>query len=105
MRACMLELYKSWEETLLMIKFVYNNKYRASISRTPCEDLHGRSSKSPLLWNEIRETITLAPDMVKESNDQVRVIQEKMRAPYDQQETYADKKRPFEEFEVRKKVF
>lgn len=69
MRVCMLEFYKFWEEILLMIKFVYNNKYCVSIFRIFCEDLYGRSSKSLLLWNEIREIIILVLDMVKESND------------------------------------
>ena len=79
LRACALEYQGSWEDHLDLIEFSYNNSYHASIKMAPFEPLYGRKCRSPLCWNDISETVVLGPDMIQETMDQVRVIQEKIK--------------------------
>ena len=47
------------------------------------EALYGRKCRNPLCWNDISETVVFGLEMVQELVDQVRVIQEKIRAAQD----------------------
>lgn len=73
-----------------LIEFSYNNSYHASIKMAPFEALYGRKCRSPLCWNDISETVVLGPEMIQETVDQVRFIQEKIKAAQDRQKSYAD---------------
>ena len=43
LRACVLDLKRSWDEHLPLVEFAYNNSYQASIQIAPYEALYGRS--------------------------------------------------------------
>ncbi|XP_061375380.1 uncharacterized protein LOC133317529 [Gastrolobium bilobum] len=71
----------------------------------PYEALYGRRCRSPLCWNDFREDGIVGPDMIQESREQVKVIQEKMKTAQDRQKSYADQRRRLVEFETGEKVF
>ena len=45
---CVMDLGGQWDLHLPLIKFAYNNSYRASIEMAPNEALYGRKCRSPL---------------------------------------------------------
>ena len=49
--------------------------------------------------------IQFGPDLVKETEEKVRIIQQRLKAASDRQKSYADLKRKDIEYEVRDKVF
>jgi hypothetical protein len=45
----------------------------------PFEALYGRKCQTPLNWSETRERQFFGPDMIKEAEDQVRIIRERLK--------------------------
>ena len=80
LRASVLEQGVSWVECLPLIEFTYNNSFHSSIGMTPFEALYGRRCRTPLCWFESGESALLGPDVVQETTEKVKMIQEKMRA-------------------------
>ena len=105
LRACVMDFQGSWVDRLHLIEFSYNNSYHASIKMAPYEALYGRKCRTPLCWSDISETVVLGPQLIEETMNQVRLIQDRMRAAQDRQKSYADLKRRPVEFEVGEKVF
>ncbi|XP_061348074.1 uncharacterized protein LOC133293516 [Gastrolobium bilobum] len=70
----------------------------------PYEALYGRRCRSPLCWNDFREAGFVGPDMIQESMEQIKVIQEKTKIAQDRQKSYADQRRQLVEFEIGEKV-
>jgi hypothetical protein len=105
LRACALEFHENWEASLPLVEFSYNNSYHSSIKMAPFEALYGRKCRSPLCWNDKSDNMTLGPDLLQETVEQVNVIRERMRAAQDRQKSYADKRRRPLEFEVGNHVF
>jgi len=79
LRACVLEQGVSWVECLLLIEFTYNNSFHSSIGMAPFEALYGRRCRTPLCWYESGESALLGPDVVQETTEKVKMIQEKMK--------------------------
>jgi len=79
LRACVLEQGVSWVECLPLIEFTYNNNFHSIIGMTPFEALYGRRCRTPLCWFESGESALLGPDVVQETTEKVKMIQEKMR--------------------------
>ena len=48
LRACVLDFQGSWEELLLLVKFVYNNSYHSTIGMAPYEALYEKPYRSPV---------------------------------------------------------
>ncbi|MCI86298.1 hypothetical protein A2U01_0107579, partial [Trifolium medium] len=59
----------------------------------PFEALYGRKYRTPLCWFESGESVVLGPDIVQQTTNKIKMIQEKMRASQSRQKSYADKKR------------
>ncbi|MCI76299.1 hypothetical protein A2U01_0097568, partial [Trifolium medium] len=57
----------------------------------PFEALYGRKCKTPLCWFESGESVVLGPEIVQQTTERVKMIQEKMRASQSRQKSYADK--------------
>ncbi|GJV50789.1 putative reverse transcriptase domain-containing protein [Tanacetum coccineum] len=54
-------------------------------------DHDGRfTSRSPVLWAEIRESRLIGPELVQETPDKVVLTKEKLKAARDRQKSYAD---------------
>ncbi|KAJ9565898.1 hypothetical protein OSB04_001864 [Centaurea solstitialis] len=83
LRACVLEFGGSWDDHLPLVEFSYNNSYHASIQCAPYEAL---------------------PDVVQETTDKIKMVQEKLKVARDRQKSYADNRRKPLEFQVGDKV-
>ena len=105
LRACVLEDKGSCDRYLPLIKFAYNNSFHSSIGMAPYEALYGRKCRSPLCWYEVGERNLLGPELVQETTEKIRVIQEKIRIAQSRQKSYADKRRRPLEFEEGDHVF
>ncbi|KAJ9536144.1 LOW QUALITY PROTEIN: hypothetical protein OSB04_un000677 [Centaurea solstitialis] len=90
LRACVLEFGGSWDDHLPLVEFSYNNSYHTSIQCAPYEALYGRKCRSPLNWVEVGESRLLRPDIVQETTDKIKLVQEKLKAARDRQKSYAD---------------
>ncbi|GKC33378.1 putative reverse transcriptase domain-containing protein [Tanacetum coccineum] len=51
-RACIIELDKSWDNHLPLVKFSYNNNYHSSLKSSPFEALYGQKYQSLVCWSE-----------------------------------------------------
>ncbi|GJW45023.1 putative reverse transcriptase domain-containing protein [Tanacetum coccineum] len=58
-----------WDVHLPLAEFSYNNSYHSSIRCAPFEALYGRKCKSAVLWDEIRESRLIGPELVQETID------------------------------------
>ena len=86
-RGCMLDFPGSWDRYVPLMKFAYNNGYQSSIGRT-C----GRKCRTPVCWTDLNEHKVIGLDIVKETEEKVWVIQQRLKAASDRQKSYADLK-------------
>ena len=87
------------------MEFSYNNSYQSSISMTPYEALYGRRCRTPMCLTELNEHKIIGPDLVKDKEEKVQIIQQRLKPISDRQNYYANLKRKDIEFEVGDKVF
>ncbi|KAK1651649.1 hypothetical protein QYE76_069454 [Lolium multiflorum] len=65
----------------------------ASLRMAPCEALYGRRCRTPLNWTETGESQVFGPDILRETEEQVQLIRDRLRAAQSRQKSYADTKR------------
>jgi hypothetical protein len=73
-------------------EFSYNNSYQASIKMSPFEALYGRRCRTPNNLSESGERPFFGPDLVKDAEDQVKIIRENLRIAQSRQKIYADRR-------------
>ena len=56
---------------------------------SPFEALYGRRCRTPINWSESGERPFFGPNLVKDAEDQVRIIRENLRIAQSRQKTYA----------------
>ncbi|GJU68097.1 putative reverse transcriptase domain-containing protein [Tanacetum coccineum] len=86
---------------------LYNNEIvaRHGVHVSIISDRDGRfTSRSPVLWAEVRENRLIGPEMVQEITDKVVLIKKRLKATKDRQKSYADNRRKPLEFEVGDQV-
>ncbi|XP_073120649.1 uncharacterized protein [Henckelia pumila] len=105
LRAVILDFGASWQESMPLVEFSYNNSYQSSIQMAPFEALYGRKWRSPLFWDDLSETPVTGPDMIREMSDKVKLIQIRMRTAQDRQAKYANVRRRPLNFEQGDRVF
>jgi len=71
----------------------------------PYEALYGRRCRTPLCWVDPGESITLEPEVVQQTIEKVKLIQERMRAAQSRKRSYYDRRRKDLEFVVGDHVF
>ena len=59
----------------------------------PYEALYGRKCRTPICWIELNEHKLIGPNIVKETEENFCVIQQRLNAASDRQKSYADLKR------------
>jgi hypothetical protein len=79
LRSCALTYSNKWDECLPLAEFSYNNSYHESIKMAPFEALYGRRCRTPLNWSEPGERWFFGVDLVKETKEKVRQIQNNMK--------------------------
>ena len=62
LRACVLEFDASWQDSLALVEFSYNNSYQTSIQMAPFEALYGRRCRSPLYWDDLTSKVVEGPN-------------------------------------------
>lgn len=108
LRAGALEFGISWDKTVRLAEFTYNNSFHSSIGMAPFEALYGRKCKTPLCWNEVGEKKLMnaaETDFLTETNEQIRKIKDHLRKVQDRQKKYADQHRREAEFRVGDRVY
>ena len=105
LRGCVLDFIGSWDRYISLMEFSYNNSYQSSIGMDPYEALYGRKCRTPICWTELNEHKVISPDIVRETEEKVSIIQQRLKAASDRQKSYADLKRKNIEYEVGDKVF
>ncbi|WVZ63290.1 hypothetical protein U9M48_012932 [Paspalum notatum var. saurae] len=93
LRACMLTYGKDWESSLPYAEFLYNNGYQASLGMAPFEALYGRKCRTPLIWAENKEQVPTGPALLKEAEEKIEEIREKLKIAQTRQKSYADRRR------------
>jgi len=105
LRACVLELHGNWDQYLPLVEFACNNSFHSSIGMAPFEALYGRKCRTPLCWTEVGEAKLLGPEIVQETTEQIRMIQDRMRIAQERQAQYANRRRRDLEFAEGDHVF
>ena len=100
LRACVLDYGKSWDKNLPYAEFSYNNSYQASLQMSPFEALYGRKCRTPLLWDEVGEHQLFGPELIKEAENKVKTIRERLKVAQSRQKSYADNRRREITFEI-----
>ena len=72
---------------------------------TPFEALYGRKCRTSLFWNQTGETQVFGLDVLRDAEEQVRMIMDNLRVAQSQQKSYADTRRRELVFEVRDYVY
>src|SRR4051812_20302650 len=105
LRACALDFGGSWDEQLPLAEFSYNNSYQSSIRMAPFEALYGRKCRSPICWNEVGENKEFEPDFIKEQQNLINIIRDRLKIAQSRQKSYADLKRRTWEPKVGEMVY
>ncbi|WVZ80628.1 hypothetical protein U9M48_028087 [Paspalum notatum var. saurae] len=82
-----------WDKSLPYAEFSYNNSYQASLKKSPFEALYGRRCRTPLFWNQTGEKQVFGPDLIKEAEQQIKMVRENLRVAQSRQKSYADVRR------------
>ena len=105
LQGSVLDFPKSWDRYIPFMEFSYNNNYQSSISMAPCEALQGRKCRTLVCWTDFNEHKVNCLDIVRDTKEKVRVIQQRLKATSDRQNLYSDLKRKDSEYKVGDKVF
>ncbi|KAL5767474.1 hypothetical protein ACOSQ2_014257 [Xanthoceras sorbifolium] len=105
LRSCVIEFEGSWADHLPLIEFAYNNSYQSSIAMAPYEALYGRKCRTPVCWTEFGEDRLVGPDLIRQTEEKVKIIKDRLKIASDRHKSYADLKRKEVEYDVGEKVF
>nr|GEX95723.1 putative reverse transcriptase domain-containing protein [Tanacetum cinerariifolium] len=72
-------------------KFLYNNSYHTSIKATPFEALYGHKCRSPICWDEVRDSQLTVLEIIYETTENIIQIKSRIQAARDRQKSYADR--------------
>ena len=104
LRGCVLDFLGSCDRYIPLMEFAYNNSYQSSIGMAPYEALYERRCRTPTCWTELDEHKIIGPDLLKDKEKKVQIIQQRLKAASDRQRSYANLKRKDIEYEVGDKV-
>ena len=93
LRACALDFGGTWEDHLPLAEFSYNNSYQSSLKAAPYEVLYGRKCRSPICWYEPGSSKEFVPDYIKERQDIIDKIRDRLKIAQSRQKSYADQSR------------
>ena len=80
LRECVIDFGGHWDQFLPLAEFAYNNSYHPSIETTIFEALYGKRCRSLFGWFKTFEIQSCGTDLLQESLNRVRVIQDRLRA-------------------------
>ena len=92
MRACALDYGSSRDDNLPYAEFSYNNSYQASLKMAPFEALYGRRSQTPLMRDEVGDRQLFGPNVIKDSEENVKLLRDRLKVAQSWHKSYADSK-------------
>nr|GFB42053.1 reverse transcriptase domain-containing protein [Tanacetum cinerariifolium] len=104
LRACVIYFGGSWDRHLPLVEFSYNNSYHASIKAAPFEAFYGQKCRSLVGWSEVGDSQLTDPELIRETNEKIVQIKNRLLTARSRQKSYADVRRRPLEFNVRDKV-
>ena len=105
LRACAPDYGSSWDDNLPYAESSYNNSYKVSLKMAPFEALYGRRCRIPLMWDEVGDRQLFGPDLIKESEEKVKLVHDRLKVAQSRQKSYADSKRKETHYEVGDRVY
>ena len=72
---------------------------------TPYEALYGRPCQSPICWTKVGESSITGPDLIRDTFENVSLMQKRLLTAQSRQKSYADKRRRPLEFKVGDHIF
>ncbi|WVZ80244.1 LOW QUALITY PROTEIN: hypothetical protein U9M48_027736 [Paspalum notatum var. saurae] len=72
LRACAIQYGTCWDKCLPYVEFSYNNSYQASLKKSSFEALYGKRFRTPLFWNQTGEKQIFGPDIIQDTEQQLR---------------------------------
>jgi hypothetical protein len=66
----------------------------------PFKMLYGQRCRTPIFWNETGEQQVFGPNIIKDTEKQVRIVRENLKVAQSHQKSYADRRRRDLRFEV-----
>jgi hypothetical protein len=71
----------------------------------PFEALYGRKCTTPLLWSGVGEQSLFGPDIIKDAEEKVHFIRDRLKIAQSRQKSYADSKRREVTYEVGDRAY
>jgi hypothetical protein len=71
----------------------------------PFEALYGRKCTTPLLWSGVGEQSLFGPDIIKDAEEKVRLIRDRLKIAQSRQKSYADSKHREVTYEVGNRAY
>nr|GEV08151.1 hypothetical protein [Tanacetum cinerariifolium] len=93
LRTCVLDFGKCWYRHLSLVKFSYNNSYYTSIKAALFKAFYGCKCRSPICWDEVRDSQLTSPEIIHETTEKIVQIKNCIQANRDRQKSYADVRR------------
>ena len=93
LRASVLAFGSKWEDCLPFAEFSYNNSYQESIGMPPFQMLYGRPCRTPLNWTEVGDGKIFGPDHLRQAQEQVQLVRDRLKTAQSRQKSYANSKR------------
>ena len=89
----MIDYEGSLDRHIPLVEFVYNNSFQSSIGMMPYEVLYGRKCRTPLWWTELSEKKVIGPDLIQETEENVKMIRKRLKVATNRQKSYGNMKR------------
>ena len=71
----------------------------------PFEALYGRRCRTPLMWDEVGYRQLFGPDLIKESEEKVKLIRDRLKVAQSRQNSYADSKHKEVVYEIGDRAY
>src|SRR3954467_384897 len=78
---------------------------QSSMNMAPFEFLYGQRCRTPLNWSKTGERQFFGPDMIKEAEDQVRIVRDQLKAAQSRQKSYYDRHHRQESYNLDEKAY
>jgi hypothetical protein len=74
---------KCWEEFLPLVEFAYSNSYQRTIKMVPFKFLYGRPCRTPLSWDQLKDSILVGLETIQEMEEQMKIIRGRIKEAQD----------------------
>lgn len=81
LKTYVIEFSSRWDDHLPVVEFSYNTSFHSSIGMPSYKALYGRKCRTPWCWLEVCEKRLTGPQLVRITNEKIKVFQAHMKAP------------------------